>query len=230
MVKEGGTLEEKFRLLRTLGAVDARTAQRLARDASAEGKGSFALAWLADESSAERARGVTIDVAEKHVTTPAGRSLALLDAPGHRDFVPAMISGAARADAALLVVSGLAGEFEAGFARGGQTKEHAVLLRALGVAHVVVAVNKLDATRPDAWSRPRFEAARAELGAFLARDAGFRPAQLSFVPLSALAGVNVVPLTDASAADERAARGLALLREWCANRSARAERRRVCHA
>ena len=62
----------------------------------------------------------------------------------HKDFIPNMISGAAQADCALLVVDSATGEFEAGFERGGQTREHIVLVRSLGVGQVVVAVNKLD--------------------------------------------------------------------------------------
>ncbi|KAF8901630.1 hypothetical protein CPB84DRAFT_1846637 [Gymnopilus junonius] len=118
-----------------------------------------------------------------------------LDAPGHKDFIPNMISGASEADTALLVVDAGVGEFEAGFQRNGQTREHLLLVRSLGVSQVVVAVNKLDQVE---WSKSRYEEICAELKPFLAQS-GFQPSKAKFVPVAAMEGVNLVDREGATA-------------------------------
>lgn len=156
-----------------------------------QGKGSFAYAWVLDEGSEERARGVTMTVAVAHFETPKLR-VVLLDAPGHRDFVPNMISGAAQADAAVLVVDASLGAFEAGLdgegQSGGQTREHAQLVRSLGVEQLIVAVNKMDAVN---YSQKRYDFIKGSLHSFL-RQCGFKEAAISWIPVCAMEGENLI--------------------------------------
>lgn len=170
-----------------LGQVSERTMRKFERESQKIGKGSFAYAWVLDETGEERDRGITMDIATNHFETEH-RNFTLLDAPGHRDFIPNMISGTAQADAAILVVDASTNAFEAGFDAGGQTKEHAVLARSLGVQQLIVAINKLDMTQ---WNEARFKEIQAKLGAYLIQ-VGFRKSHLKFIPVSGLTGENLV--------------------------------------
>lgn len=173
------------RLLYDLGVVDQRVIDRYRKEAEQIGKSSFALAWVLDQGTEERNRGVTIDIAmNKFETTTT--SFTILDAPGHRDFIPNMIAGAAQADFAVLVIDASIGSFESGLK--GQTKEHALLVRSIGVQRIIVAINKLDTV---IWSRDRFEEIEQQVSAFLTA-AGFQPRNVSFVPCSGLTGANIV--------------------------------------
>ncbi|KAI8907731.1 HBS1-like protein [Powellomyces hirtus] len=174
-------------LLYLLGEVSDRSMKKFERDAEKMKKGSFAYAWVLDETDEERSRGVTIDVAITKFETPH-RKFTLLDAPGHRDFVPNMMSGASQADVAILVVGATVGEFETGFDSGGQTREHAVLIRSLGVNQLIVAVNKLDVVD---WSKARFDEISEKLATFLAQ-VGFKKSKLWFVPTSGFTGENLI--------------------------------------
>ncbi|KAK9787261.1 hypothetical protein WJX73_009440 [Symbiochloris irregularis] len=180
------------RLMHELGHISAREVQKRQQQANAAGKGSFAWAWMLDERPEERSRGVTIDVATAHFSTPQ-REVTLLDAPGHRDFVPNMITGAAQADAALLLVDGSTGGFESGFRAGGangggQTREHAQLARCLGIENLVVVISKLDTCD---FSQERFQEIRSALQAFLLGQCGYREASLQWLPASAPLGENL---------------------------------------
>ncbi|TNY24697.1 hypothetical protein DMC30DRAFT_345421, partial [Rhodotorula diobovata] len=174
------------RVLHELGETSDKEIFNYQRQSEKIGKGSFAYAWTFDAMEEERERGVTIDVAIDSFETPQ-RRFTLIDAPGHRDFIPNMISGAAQADAAVLVVDGSNGGFEKGFEGGGQTREHAVLVRSLGVQQLIVAVNKLDTV---GWSQKRFDAIRDALQPFLTQT-GFAPAKVAYVPVGAMSGENL---------------------------------------
>lgn len=111
-----------------------------------------------------------------------------MDAPGHKDFIPNMITGAAQADVALLVVDATRGEFETGFETGGQTREHTLLARSLGVTQLTVVVNKMDTVD---WSQERFDHISSTLAKFL-KATGFKDGDVSFVPCSGFTGDNLV--------------------------------------
>ncbi|KAG0343439.1 HBS1-like protein, partial [Podila humilis] len=175
-------------LLYLQGEVNEKTIRKHERDAQKIGKASFAFAWVLDETGEERARGITMDVGVTKFETEH-RRFTLLDAPGHRDFIPNMISGTAQADVAILVVDATTGEFESGFDANGQTKEHALLARSLGVQQLVVAVNKLDVVN---WSEARFQEIVRKLEVFLVKDASFKKSNLIFIPCSGFTGENLV--------------------------------------
>ena len=173
------------RLLYDLKIIPERTLSNYRRDASALGKSSFALAWVMDSTSQERAHGVTMDIATNKFST-ATTDFTILDAPGHRDFIPNMIAGASAADFAVLVVDASTGEFESGLQ--GQTKEHTLLVRSMGVSRLIIAINKVDTVN---WSEPRFMEIKQQLTAFLI-SANFRVENLSFIPCAGLSGDNIV--------------------------------------
>ncbi|KAL8995477.1 MAG: hypothetical protein Q9188_006796 [Gyalolechia gomerana] len=181
------------RLLYDLKVVDQRTIEKYRKEAERIGKSSFALAWVLDQGTEERNRGVTIDIAMNKFET-TNTSFTILDAPGHRDFIPNMIAGASQADFAVLVIDASTGSFESGLK--GQTKEHALLVRSMGVQRIVVAVNKLDTVQ---WSKDRFDEIRQQLSAFLT-TAGFQPKNTAFVPCSGLTGDNITRRAEAQQA------------------------------
>ncbi|KJZ69340.1 hypothetical protein HIM_11262 [Hirsutella minnesotensis 3608] len=181
------------RLLLELKFVEQRTVDKYRRQAEKAGKQSFALAWVMDQGSEERDRGVTIDIATNHFETPTTK-FTILDAPGHRDFVPNMIAGASQADFAILVIDANTGAFEKGLK--GQTREHVLLLRSLGVQRIIVAVNKLDMVD---WSKERFDEISGQVDGFLT-GLGFQSKHISFVPISGLDGDNIASRIENAAA------------------------------
>lgn len=178
-------------LLYDMDNVPQRTLHKYEQESKKLGKQSFMYAWILDETEEERSRGITMDVGASHFETD-NKMVTILDAPGHRDFIPNMITGATQADVALLVVDATVGEFETGFELGGQTREHALLVRSLGVSQLCVVVNKLDTAN---WSKERFDEIVNKLRVFL-KSAGFKEADVSYVPCSGLTGENLVkPIT-----------------------------------
>ena len=143
---------------------------------------SFKFAWVMDRLKEERERGITIDVAHTKFETPH-RYITIIDAPGHRDFVKNMITGASQADAAVLVVAATDGVMP-------QTKEHAFLARTLGINHIIVAINKMDMVNYD---EKKFKEVATQVTKLL-QMLGYK--NFPVIPISAWEGDNVVKKSD----------------------------------
>ena len=169
--------------------VDKRTIERYEREAKERNRESWFLAFIMDTNEEERAKGKTVEVGRAQFATDAKR-YTILDAPGHKNYVPNMIMGASQADVAVLVISARKGEFETGFDRGGQTREHAMLAKTLGVSYLVVVINKMDDPTVE-WKKDRFDHCVNKLRPFL-KGCGFRiKKEVKFIPISGLTGANV---------------------------------------
>lgn len=169
--------------------VDKRTIERYEKEAKERNRESWFLAFIMDTNEEERAKGKTVEVGKAHFHTDAKR-YTILDAPGHKNYVPNMIQGASQADIGILVISARKGEFETGFDRGGQTREHAMLCKTLGVSFLIVAVNKMDEPTVQ-WKRERFDECVSKIRPFL-KSCGFViKKEVKFIPISGLSGANV---------------------------------------
>jgi len=180
-------------LIYKCGGIDARTIEKFEKQAEEMGKGTFKYAWVLDKLKAERERGITIDIAlwkfqsEKRIFT-------IIDAPGHRDFIKNMITGTSQADAAVLMIAAGEGEFEAGFSKDGQTREHALLAQTMGVKEMIVAINKMD-DKSVKYSEKRYKEIKDELSLYL-KKVGYNPAKVEFIPISGWEGDNMIEKSD----------------------------------
>ncbi|MGA8843801.1 MAG: translation elongation factor EF-1 subunit alpha [Nitrososphaeraceae archaeon] len=175
-------------LMVDMGVIDQRTIDAFAKESEATGKGdTFKYAWVLDSIKDERERGITIDLAFQKFET-SKYFYTLIDAPGHRDFIKNMITGASEADVAVLVVSTKAGETEAATDPGGQAREHAFLARTLGVGQLVVALNKMDDSN---YAEARFKEVKEVVEKML-KLVGYNTAKVNFVPVSGWKGDNLV--------------------------------------
>ena len=167
------------RLLFDAGTVDEQTLRKLKEEAERLGKGGFEFAFVTDQLKEERERGVTIDLSHKKFSTPKF-DFTIIDAPGHRDFIKNMITGASQADAAVLVIGSEGVQ--------AQTKEHAFLCKTLGVAQIIVACNKMDLNKYD---QKAFEKAKTDALALL-KSVGYKVENIQVIPIASYPGDNVV--------------------------------------
>jgi len=179
-------------LLFKLGGISEREMTKLKDEAKVLGKDSFAFAFFMDTQKAERERGITISCTTKEFFTPQYH-YTIVDAPGHRDFIKNMISGASCADTAVLMVPADGG-FTTAVAKGdhkaaevmGQTRMHATLLNLLGINQLIVGVNKMDSDTAK-YSKERYEEIRDEMKLML-KQCGWNPKTIENVPILPISG------------------------------------------
>jgi elongation factor 1-alpha len=172
------------RLLYDTGNVSEESMRKLKEEAKEKKKETFEFAFVMDKLKEERERGVTIDIMHQRFDTPK-YYFTIIDAPGHRDFVKNMITGASQADAVILVCSAKEGIQE-------QTKEHIFLVKVLGVQQMIVAVNKMDSVNYD---KAKYDATKAELEKLL-KSVGYDTSKIHFIPISGFVGDNVAKKSD----------------------------------
>ncbi|KZV21732.1 hypothetical protein F511_02890 [Dorcoceras hygrometricum] len=176
------------------GQVDDRTIQKYEKEAKDKSRESWYMAYIMDTNEEERVKGKTVEVGRASFETETTR-FTILDAPGHKSYVPNMISGASQADIGVLVISARKGEFETGYERGGQTREHVQLAKTLGVSKLLVVVNKMDDPTVN-WSKERYEEIESKMLPFL-KSSGYNVKKdVQFLPISGLMGANMKTRVD----------------------------------
>lgn len=169
------------RLLYDSGEIREEQLRKMKELAKEYKKETFEFAFIMDKLKEERERGLTIDIMHRPFKSKK-YYYTIIDCPGHRDFVKNMITGASQADASIFVVSAKTGE---GVQE--QTKEHAFLMKVLGINQIVVAINKMDTVKYD---QKRFDEISGEAKKLL-NSIGFKTEKMNFVPVSAMKGDNV---------------------------------------
>jgi elongation factor 1-alpha len=161
------------------GLIPEQEMKKLTEEAQKQGKPGFEFAYIMDKIKEERERGVTIDLAYQKIIT-SKRQITIIDAPGHKDFVKNMITGASQADAAFLTIA-------AKESVQPQTKEHLWLLRTMGVGQIAVLVNKMDTVdyKEDAFNKVKQEVSD------LLKVVGIDPGKTTFLAVSGLKGDNI---------------------------------------
>uniref|UniRef100_A0AC35UHQ5 Tr-type G domain-containing protein n=1 Tax=Rhabditophanes sp. KR3021 TaxID=114890 RepID=A0AC35UHQ5_9BILA len=173
-------------LMYLTGMVDKRTLEKYEKEAKDKGRESWYLSWALDTNEEEREKGKTVECGRAFFETERNH-FTILDAPGHKSFVPNMITGATQADVAVLVISARKGEFETGFDRGGQTREHAMLVKTAGVKRLIILVNKMDDMTVD-WAESRFNEIQGKLTPYLKKVGFNAKTDITYIPVSGLTG------------------------------------------
>ena len=161
------------------GMISTQEMKKLREEAVKHGKVGFEFAYIMDRVREERERGVTIELSYKKIMTNKWQ-ITIIDAPGHRDFVKNMITGASQADSAFLVIAAPSGVQP-------QTTEHLWLLRTMGVKNLCILVNKMDAVE---YKEDKFNSVKEDVGKLL-KGVGINPDATTFIACSGLKGDNI---------------------------------------
>jgi elongation factor 1-alpha len=172
------------RLMFDSGRLPPEQLEKLKAEAQKHGKAGFEFAFVMDKFKEERERGVTIDLSYQKLITNK-YEVTIIDAPGHKDFVKNMITGASQADVAFLTLSAKDGVQP-------QTKEHVWLLRTMGVGQVAVNVNKMDTVE---YKEDAYKKVVADVSVVL-KQAGYQPDKITFLAISGFVGDNVFKKSD----------------------------------
>lgn len=167
-------------IMRELKEVDEMELVKAKQDSQQNKMESWEQAGISDIIPEERQDGKTREFAKLNFSLEKKR-FTLFDAPGHKNYVPNMIMGACQADIAVLIISAKEGEFESGFEKEGQTKEHAMLAKALGVIELIVVVTKMGTT---SWNEKRFNLIKEQVSPYLENNCGFH--NVIFIPIESL--------------------------------------------
>merc|ERR1712166_941767 len=192
------------RLIFELGGLPERELEKLKQEAERLGKGSFAFAFYMDRQKEERERGVTIACTTKEFYTEKWH-YTIIDAPGHRDFIKNMITGASQADCSLIMVPA-DGNFTTAIAKGnhkageiqGQTRQHARLINLLGVKQICVGRNKMDCDTAG-YKQSRYEEVSNEMKSMLVKVGWKKDVvekQIPYLPISGWMGDNLLSMED----------------------------------
>lgn len=176
-------------ILYLTGSVDKRTVEKYEREAKDAGRQGWYLSWVMDTNKEERNDGKTIEVGRAYFETEK-RRYTILDAPGHKMYVSEMIGGASQADVGILVISARKGEYETGFEKGGQTREHALLAKTQGVNKMIVTINKMDDPTVN-WSKERYDQCVKNLSNFLKAIGYNIKEDVVFMPVSGYSGAGL---------------------------------------
>jgi len=187
-------------LLFELGGISDRELEKLKAEADRLGKSSFAFAFFMDRQKEERERGVTISVTTKEFFTEKWH-YTIIDAPGHRDFIKNMITGASQADVAMIMVPS-DGNFTTAIQRGnhkageiqGQTRQHSRLINLLGVKQIIIGINKMDCDTAG-YKQSRYDEIANEMKNMLGKvgwKKDFLDSGVPYMPISGWCGDNLI--------------------------------------